>query len=917
MERPVVGSCRVFVGRGRELSQLDGLVRGALGGRAAAVVVAGEAGIGKTELLQEAAERARPARVLTVRGVESEAVLAFSAAADLLLPLRQHFAHLPDVQREALEVGLALRAGPSGSELAACAGALGVLAAASDEQPILVIVDDLQWVDPASRRILLFVARRLATERVALVFAQREPTETDELPLDLRVLQLHGLPYADVAALVRRLGLDVRPDVLVRLVEQTGGNPLVITETVTAGVAGDPSVDTPQLGSTIGRAWGAVLDVLPPATALALKVVALSRSDEVSDLRPVLHEMDVDVVDLGNAQRRGLLQVRAGHVVLRHPLLRSVVRERTTQAECVQIHRVLARHASGHLGAFYLASTTTGPNDAIADTLAGGAVELRARHDYRTSAIAWGRAAELTVDPARRGSRFLAAATDAYLSGGLRDALGWCTRATADSDDALLTADIELVRARAMVWLGYPGPGIDVLLHAAHEIAPIDADRASRLFAEAVLPCSMAGRIDDMVRTALLSQEVGVASLQVAACAAFALVLGGRFDEARRTLAELDVPSEHAVDAWDLQSVTEVIHARLFLQDFAEAEQLLSNVIGRARRVGSPAVLAINLSLSCELRWWKGNWAIGYADGTEALQWAEELHQAGNIGYTLVCLARIDAARGDRATCHRRLDRARGETVPFGVDCLDVYIPAVLGLDALSAGEAETAAAHLGRAWRHAVADGLACPSVVPFVGDLVEAYLQTGDQDGAAAACVWLDGCAAPGGPDYSLAVRARCRGLLARDPATVQRHFAEARELYERSSPMPFEQARTLLAEGRSLRRCHRPTLARRPLREALAIFEGLGARPWVAQTANELGAAGAPRAMPLQTTSGIDALTPQEFQIARMVASGLSNVETAAALFISRKTVEAHLSRVYRKLTLRSRAHLARVFVESGNV
>lgn len=913
------GTCHhTFVGRERECRLLDGLVDASTTG-GSAVVVVGEAGVGKTALLGRVAATASTAQVRWIHGVESEVVLPFAAAADLLLPLGAHFDRLPDVQREALEICLALRPGAAGSPLAACAATLGVLASAGEQQPLLVLVDDFQWVDPPSQQILLFVARRLATERVVIVFAVREQPGIDRVPLNLPTLVLAGLSVAESRALAVELRIDVSAEVLGRLVEQTAGNPLAIVETLST-VPRDTLLGAgldfggPSVGPTLQRAWSEVIDGLPEATGVALFVLAASRSADPADIGLVLDTLGCSMTDLAPAERCGLVRALPQQISLRHPLLRPVIISRIPVTEQPRMYRALADNARGHLRAWYLAASTVAPDDAVADMLDVAALQARERSGYPTSARTWGRAADLTVDPGRRAERLLAAATDAQLAGESRLAVEWCKKALTCRSDPVFAADVEIVRARSHVWLGHPQRAIDDLVRAGDAVRATDRRRAAQMYAEATLPCAMTGRVDDMLEIAARSAAAGDGeqTLHTAATTAVAFVIGGRSAEGRRLLAVAGALNGGDHRLWDLQYITFVGQAHLLLEDFDRARPLLSGVLDAARSTGSPAVLAMTLSVCLEMGWWTGNWAAAYADGTEALQWAEELHQAGSVAYALMGLGRIDAARGDAAVCRLRMDRAVREIGALGIDCMQVYVPAVLGLNSLGARCPEEAVEHLDRAWYAARAGGLGCPTVVPFAGDLVEARIRVGDRAGAEEALVWVEERAAATGLAYPAAVAARCRGLLATDLTVAQRHFAEARAVHEQR-PMPFELARTLLCEGESMRRLRRPAMARRALHDAMAVFDRLGARPWSARVATELEAAGAPGPRQERELAGIDMLTPQEYQTARIVAEGMNNIEAAAALFVSRKTVEAHLSRVYRKLGLRSRAELARMFGE----
>lgn len=912
---------RPFVGRERECRLLGGLVGGlATGGGAA--VIRGEAGVGKTALLGQVAAGA-PGRVLRVRGVESEAVLPFAAVADLLMPLRALFDHLPEVQREALEVSLALTPGSAVSPLAVCAGALSVLAAAGEQQPLLVLVDDFQWVDPSSQQVLLFMARRLSAEHVVLLLAVRDQPGNETATPSVPTLELAGLSVPECRALVDTLDTEVSPGVLRRIVEQTGGNPLAMIETVHAaapeGLRGaGTEFAGPVLGPSLHRAWSGVIDEVPELTRLALFVVAAGQAATPAELVPVLATLGTSLADLVPAERMGLLQVSARAVELRHPLLRSVIVDRTPHITRLLVYQALAAHAEGPGRAWYLAASATGPDDTVAEALVTAAVTARQRSGYPTSARTWARAAELTVEPELRAERLLAAAHDAQLTGEFDLARGWCEDALALRADPCFAADVALIRGRAHTWLGHPLRAVTDVVRAADAVLECDPRRAARLYAEATMPCHMAGRIGEGLALARRSEAAeacgGGRSLQSVTATAQALVLAGHPAQARRQLVLAEQLRTRADPLWDLHSLTVLGQIWVWLEEHDSARTLFGEVIDGARQAGAPSALAMALGSRGELDWWTGNWAAAYADATEALHWAEELGQVGLAAHELTALGRLDAARGETALCRRRQDLAHHHLGPHGIASMRVYSSAVLGFAALGAGELDTAIQHLDQTHNIARDCGLHATNVVPFAADRIEAHIRAGHTSRAAEALAQLEDQACATGLIYPAAAAARCRGLLAIDLDAAEHCFAEATALHQRC-PMPFEHARTLLCEAETLRRLRRPAAARTYLQEALTVFTGLGARPWAARAEAELAATGArPTAHHDNECPDLGILTPQEFQIARTIAEGHNNTDTAAALYISRKTVESHLTRIYRKLNIRSRTQLTRLLTHT---
>ena len=914
-----------LVGRAREQRLLDGLVESVEGG-GTAVIIAGEAGVGKTALLTYVAGVAseRGLRVLRARGEESEAVLAFAAAADLLRPLREKFAELPQAQRQALEVCLALSSGPADGPLAACAGALGVLASVADEQPLVVLVDDFHWVDPESRQVLLFAARRLTAERIVMLFAVRDEPGVQPHGRGLPILRIGGLSVAECAELARGLGADISRPTLRSLVELTGGNPLAVLENL-AGAAEGKSLYEPgrlTLGAALEYTWGRVFEELPDDTRHALFVVA---TDSVSGGRHVeaaLSTLRLSLASLASAERCGLVRAVDGQIQLRHPLMRPVVVSLTPLWARAAACRALAGAAGGHLRAWYLAAAATGPDDAAADALAAAAADARQRSGYGASARTWRRAAELTTDRRMRGRRMLHAATDAHLAGDSGVAVVWCEEALAQCEDPGFIAEAELILGRARTWAGDPLPAFDGLVRAAAVIRSGNPVWAAALLAEATLPAAMSGRVYLMRRVAQQAEELWEdggtltagpgASLTVLAIMAEAFALAGELDRAARYRFQAEVLLPTADPAAEQQGAACLAQGDIWTEHYEQGRVCLGVVMDCGRRMGAPAILSLALGLSSELGWWTGRWASAYADAVDALKWAEELNQPALIGYSLSQLSRIEAARGDRERCEEHVERAHQDVEPQGVGCLAICNAAALGLCALSCGDLATAIDHLERAWAVGHAAGAANPNVVPFAGDLAEALARAGAAERAEQVMAWLQDRADATGLVYPRAAVARTRGILARDPAEAEVWFARARSAYE-MKPMPFEQARTLLCEGEALRRARRPAAGRRPLRQALTIFSGLGARPWAARAMIELDATGARASARNDTPMSVaDSLSSQELQVARAVGQGLNNVEAAATLFVSRKTVEAHLTRVYRKLGIRSRSQLARLMV-----
>ena len=909
----------LFVGRESACQLLDAFVASVSSGGAAGIVT-GEAGIGKTALLHRLARRSE-APVRWLRGIEAEAVLPFAASADLLTPLRPYFSAVPPSQQRALEVALALADGAPPGALAICAGALGVLTAAGDETPLLVFVDDFQWIDAESRQLLLFVAHRLTTERVGILFALREGASEESVAHNLPVLRLNGLTLAECEELARRRNLPTRPQELHELVRATDGNPLAVIETLARRNA-LPSVPEAGVGVAVGRqvqlVWQKVLRAMPERTRSALYILAIARPTGLPALPDLLESLGLSLHDLMPAEQLDLVTVDRDQVELRHPLLRQVLIDATPLAVRVPTCRALAELAEPEQRPWYLSLAAVGPDEEVAAALTTAAQQARARGAYISAARLVRRSAELSARAADRADRLLAGAADSLLAGQAAQAERWCAEALTLRSDPRFFATVTGLRGRALMWMGETRLAADELMRAAEVVQHEDEAMAARLLHAAVMPIAMSGDVERCFQAAIRSEALvpgELASFHGRVMIAAAYLLHGALEQGRQRLelAELLRPEVDPVS--DQHALAIMAEVYWWLEDFGAAKKLITFVVELLRQRGSSAALAFALTIRSDVGFRTGQWSSAYADAAEALQWAEEMQQLSMIGYSLVAMGRIEAARGQRGLCEEHIDLSLRRTGPSGTDSLLVYQAAALGLSAMTHGEPDVAVEHLENAWQLAADHGLSHPGVVPFVADLVEAHIRCGDARRAEDLLAWLEERGDTMGLVYAAAAVRRCRGLLAHGVDEALSEFTAARTAHARC-PMPFELGRTLLCQGEVLRRARHLLEARNVLREAQRIFEGLGARAWTDRVGRELVASGSRRRTPVQGASvGLDRLTPQELQIARVVSGGKNNGEVSAALFVSRKTVEAHLTRIYRKLGIHSRVELTRVLVAAG--
>jgi hypothetical protein len=476
------------------------------------------------------------------------------------------------------------------------------------------------------------------------------------------------LSVAECAELARVLGADISGPALRSLVELTGGNPLAVLENL-AGAAGGTGAFEPgrlTLGAALENAWSRVFEELPEDTRHALFVVA---ADSISGGRHVaaaLGALRLPLSALTAAERRELVLTEDGQVQLRHPLIRPVVVGRTPLWARAAACRALAGASAGHLRAWYLAAATTGPDDTAADALAAAAEGARAHSGYGASAKTWRRAAELTTDHGMRAVRLLRAATDAHLAGDHGAAVAWCEEALSLRHDPVFAAEAELLLGRARTWGGNPSSAFDGLIRAAAAIRSIEPVRTVALLAEAIVPAAVAGRVRLARQVAQQIEELWAQTVApaagddapptVLALLAEACVLAGDLDRAARYRARAEARLPAADLGAERHLAIHLARGDIWTERYEQGRLRLGAVVDCARRTGTPAILSLALGLSGELGWWTGQWAAAYADAAESLHWAQEMNQAGLMGYGLSLLARIEAARGAR---HGRAQPAR------------------------------------------------------------------------------------------------------------------------------------------------------------------------------------------------------------------------------------------------------------------
>jgi DNA-binding CsgD family transcriptional regulator len=507
--------------------------------------------------------------------------------------------------------------------------------------------------------------------------------------------------------------------------------------------------------------------------------------------------------------------------------------------------------------------------------------------------------------------------SSAQVAGRLAEGDELIERALELTEDPLRRAKAQHLRGRGLVWRGEPAAAHALLTREADRVNSLSPGTAAMMLAEAVLPCGMIGDVPMTLETARAARTAaagvgGVQEVFAAVALAGALQLNGEGREARELL-QRQLPALRTPDALRAPGdlVATAAHGFVWLEDYPTAADLYDRVVACGREASSPAALPYALAGRSELGFRTGRWSNAVADATEAIELSEEMGQFAIAGWALACLAMIEAAYGQSDSCREHVDRGWRLAESTGAAAGRPFAGAALGLLELGLGHPDAAVAALEPVAQITEANGVRAPHIVHWAPDLVEALARLGRPEEAARSLDKLEGQARRANSSWALAATARCRGLLAGDDDIEQR-FGEALNHHQRTRS-PFERARTELCYGERLRRAGQRTRARTPLRAALTSFDRLGAEPWSDRARVELKATG--ERVRRRDPSARDRLTPHELQVAFLVADGATNREAAASLFVTSKTIEFHLGRIYRKLGVRSRTELS-VRIRNGD-
>ncbi|MEA2202313.1 MAG: hypothetical protein QOI89_2909 [Solirubrobacteraceae bacterium] len=898
---------RQLLGRERERVALDRLLEASRGGHGGVLVVHGEPGVGKTALLEYAGEAGREFRVVQAVGVDGEMELPYAALQQLCSPILDLSERLPDPQRDALGVAFGLSAGQAPNPFLVGLAVLGLLSEASEERPLLCLVDDAQWLDRASARALAFVARRLLAEEIAFVFATRELGDT-----------LAGLPELRVEPLGRRdarmllesvLPAPMDERVLDRIVLETRGNPLALLELPRgmtpiqlAGGFGLPAV---PLSTSIEESFTRRLAKLPGDARRLLLIAAADPTGDPAIVWRAARLLGIPESIAETVEAEDLLELGV-RVVFRHPLVRSAVYGASGLKVRRAVHRALAEATDPEIDpdrrAWHEAQAASMPDENVAAELERSAGRAQARGGLAAVAAFLERAADLTPQPAHRAQRLLAAACANRDAGAPEGALGLLSGVEAGMLDELGRARVDLLRGQIAAEQRRGGEAGRLLLSAASLLEPLDPELARETYLEA-LAGAMSSDVEVVggapaVAKAARAAPTGTTPPRTVDVLldAFAIRLTDGYAAAAPALARslelllADVSNED-VGRLSVSSSRDGNIVALEMWDDEALHLLAARQVQSARDAGALVHLQFALSFLARSHMLAGELTTATLMIDEARLIAEATGNPALVNAPMI----LAAWRGDEAQASE-LIQATSEEAASRRWTSNNYARSVL-YNGLGRHDAARDAA-----WEAMQPDPIGYGAYL--LPELAEAASRTGDRALLEFAREWLSERTGVISSEWASGIGARVRGLLSEGELAESLYGESIAHL---SGPrVRLELARTHLLYGEWLRRERRRLDARGHLRTALEAFTSMGAEAFAARAERELLATGE-RARK-RTVDTRDQLTPQEEQVARLAAQGATNREIAAQLFISPSTVEYHLRKAFRKLDVKSRTQLA---------
>jgi DNA-binding CsgD family transcriptional regulator len=901
-------------GRSGECHELDAALGAVMGGESAVLVIRGEPGIGKSALLRYAAQRAGDFRVARVAGIESELEMPFAALHQLCSPMLAHLESLPEPQAHALMVAFGMTSGNAPDRFLLGLAALGLLAEAARPGPLVCLVDDAQWLDEASRQVLGVVSRRLQAESVFLVLAVRETSDERLFP-GLPELTLRGLEEGDALAFVAAsVAGPLDPSVVGRLVAETGGNPLALLEllkgTSEAELAGGFAVPP---GSTLAGPlkdhYMNVVRTLPEPTQRLMLLAAADPTGDATLLWRAAQLLRLGHEAAQEAHDRQLLEIGSS-VRFRHPLVRSAAYAAGSAQDRRSVHLALAEVTDSETDpdrrVWHLAAGASGADEDIASALEGVADRAQARAGLSAAAAFLRRAVELTPEPGRRTERALSAAHASLHAGTFDVALGLLAEAHANAVDGFQRARVEELRGEVARAASSGSQAPLLLVEAARSLEPLDAAHAIGTYLEAWGAALVAG--------GLAAPGGGLVEVSVAARSSLAAVSRSRGQPSHlllEGLTKMVLDGEGAATAALRQAVTAFLrdepstdqwlhwgvlatNAALALWDFDSWDAVSARLVALARESGALATLAGALNVQRVAAVWLGDVERASSLGLEE-RIVKEVTGTQRASYGDLFIVAYQGVP-DRASSliATSVQEATSRGEGLGAQIGD-RATAILNIGLGRYAEALTAA-------QHAAKENLG-PFTAQALPDLVEAAARCGETELADQALTRLRAATAVDGSDWAAGLAARCGALLRRGHA-AENDYAEAVERLG-NTRLRLEVARTRLLYGEWLRREGRRVDARDQLHAAYETFAHLGAEAFADRARRELLATG--EKVRRRQVDTVNDLTAQEDHIARLARDGRTNPEIAAELFISARTVEWHLRKVFAKLGVTSRRGL----------
>jgi len=902
----------VLLDRHNECASIDRLVAAVRAGRSRALVLRGEPGVGKTVLLDYVAARSQGCRVERASGVQSELELAFAGLHQLCAPMLDRLGRLPGPQRDALRTTFGMSGGQTPDPFLVGLAVLGLFAEIAEERPLVCVVDDAQWLDHASAQVLAFVARRLEAESVALIFAARGIDEVAELS-GLPQLVLGGLSDEAARTLLRSALCEPMDDrVLNRVVAETRGNPLALLELprglTPAQLSGGFGPDAGALPQQIEDSYRRRLAPLPAETQQLLLVASAEPLGDPVLLWRAAERLGIGVEAVAPAVTAGLLEIGA-RVRFHHPLVRSTIYRAASAEQRRGAHHVLAEatdpEADPDRRAWHHAQATSGPDEDVAAELDRSAERAQARGGLAAAAAFLERAIELTPEPARRAERALAAAHARHHAGASDAALKLLSITEAGPLDKLSRARADVLRAQIAFAVNIGGDAASLLLRAAKQLEPLNLNLARETYLHAFSAAIFAGSLSASDGAREVAEAVRAAP-RPARPGPPDLLLDGlavRFTDGYRAATPMLRRALSAFRGFD-HTHQQGIHASYLtcvpavdMWDEETWEALLGRHVQLTRDTGALSALPFALNGQITVCTFAGELTEAASLLTE-LETIVEATGRRAAPYGALALAawrgrETEAAELIEATLEDVVRRREGLGLTFAswaqavlYNGLGRYADALTSAERASERTRETGAPPWG-------------------LSELIEAATRGGDAERAADAFRTLASMTSASGTDWALGIEARSRALL----GTGQPAESAYREAIDRlgRTRIRAELARAHLLYGEWLRRERRRVDAREQLRIAHAMFTSMGAEAFTQRAARELRATGEiTRKRSLETDSE---LTSQEAHIARLVREGLSNPEIAARLFISPRTVEWHLGKIFDKLGITSRKQLYR--------